>query len=395
MVNVTKLLCGLDSYGDRLRYEKINTNSRKPVLVWNSTQKCNLSCIHCYSNSSNSHYSGEITTEEAMDMISDLASFSVPVLLFSGGEPLIRQDIFKLMAFSKKSGIRTVLSTNGTLIDMEIAQKIKDSAVDYIGISIDGIGIDNDRFRGKSGAFESALSGIRNLKKSNQNVGLRLTLTKHNFHNLEQVFRLVEDEGINRVCFYHLVYSGRAAGIKDRDLSHKETRRCLDYICQWVVSLHKRGMYKEILTVDNHADNVFIYLRVKETNPGKEKDVLRLVRLNGGDSSWSGIANIDSRGFVYPDQFWHTIAFGNIRTKKFSEIWNDTSNKFAAQLKERRIYLKGRCSRCKYIDICNGNSRARAEAVYGDIWQEDPACYLTEEEIIHNCADLSGTASRQ
>jgi radical SAM protein with 4Fe4S-binding SPASM domain len=381
MVNITKLLCGFNSYGDILRYKKSDTNPRKPVVVWNSTRKCNLSCIHCYSNSSRFNYTGEISHKESIEMLQDLASFKIPVVLFSGGEPLIRQDIFELMTFSKKSGIRTVLSTNGTLIDKDTAKKIKNAGVDYVGISIDGIGSNNDEFRGKQGAFDLALSGIRNLKELNQNVGLRLTLTKHNFQNLEQIFHLVETEGINRICFYHLVYSGRAAEIKNFDLSHKETRDCLDKICQWVISLHKRGIYKEVLTVDNHADNVFIYLKVKETNPKKQGDILNLVRLNGGDSSGIGIVNIDNKGFVYPDQFWHTIILGNIRTKKFSEIWNDNSGKFIAQIKERKSYLKGRCAKCRYIDICNGNSRARAEFVYGDMWQEDPACYLTDDEI--------------
>jgi radical SAM protein with 4Fe4S-binding SPASM domain len=314
-------------------------------------------------------------------MIYDLARFFVPVLLFSGGEPLLRKDLFELNVLAKKIGLRTVLSTNGTLLTDEVARRIKDSGFDYVGVSLDGIGVNNDRFRGKNGAYASSLSGIRNLIKYGVKTGLRYTITRHNYLDLPAVFKLAEVEGIRRVCFYHLVYAGRGSQMHKDDLTHQKMRQCLDLICEWVESLKYRGINKEVLTVDNHADGVYIYLRLKKENPQRAQEALKLLKINGGNNSGIGIACVDNLGFVHPDQFWQSYSFGNVRKRPFSEIWQDSRQPLMRRLKERKSYLKGRCARCLFLDICNGNFRARAEAVYKDIWQEDPACYLSAEEI--------------
>jgi Fe-coproporphyrin III synthase len=382
MISITKLLCNLESYGDELRYRKGMTSmNRRPIVVWNCTRKCNLACIHCYSNSANKEYEGELTTEEAKKMILDLEEFSVPVLLFSGGEPLIRQDLFEINDFARKHNIRSVISTNGTLITKEVAKKIKDSNFDYIGISLDGIGLRNDKFRGKKGAFDMALSGIRNLVEVKQKVGLRFTITAHNYSDLKDIFRLVEDEAIDRVCFYHLVYSGRGSKMTEDDLTRQQMRECIDSICDWAVSMHKRGINKEVLTVDNHADAIYVYLRTKKSDPKKAGQILELLEYNKGNASGIAISNVDNRGFVHPDQFWHTYSFGNVRERKFGDIWMDTTNPVMAKLKDRLPHIKGRCAGCAFLVLCNANFRARAEAIFGDPWQEDPACYLTDQEI--------------
>lgn len=382
MINLTKLLYNISSYGDQLRYkEKLSPAKRRPIVVWNMARRCNLSCIHCYSDSSNKNYPGELTTLEAEKMIRDLAEFKVPVLLFSGGEPLLRKDLFHLNDHARKLSLRTVISTNGTLINPKTALKIKEGGFDYVGVSLDGIGQNNDYFRGKKGAFNSALEGIRNLVRAKQKVGLRFTITRHNYQDLKDIFKLVERENIDRVCFYHLVYSGRGSSMSKDDLTHKKTRQCLDHICQWIKSMHQRGIKKEVLTVDNHCDGPYLYLKVKKTNPKKVGEILRLLSLNQGNSSGIGIANIDNLGSVYPDQFWHSHSFGNVRERKFGEIWQDTSDELMRRLKNRKPYLKGRCRGCRFLNICNGNFRARSEAVYQDLWRPDPACYLTDKEI--------------
>lgn len=355
--------------------------NRRPIVVWNTTRRCNLSCLHCYSDSYNRQYKGELSTPEAKKMIKDLAEFGVPVLLFSGGEPLLRKDLFELNAFAKRPNLRTVISTNGTLITDEVARRIREDNFDYVGVSLDGVGVNNDRFRGRKGAFNLALDGIRNLVKAGQKVGLRFTITRHNYPDLPGIFALVEKENISRACFYHLVYAGRGSQMQEDDLTHSQMRECLDLICNWAISLYKRGINKEVLTVDNHADGVYIYLKLKRENPDKAKEVLKLLRYNGGNASGIGIANIDNLGFVHADQFWQGYSFGNVRKASFAKIWQDNSDTLLRQLKDRKPHLKGRCSRCCFLDICNANFRARAEAVYKDIWQEDPACYLTEDEI--------------
>ena len=382
MISITKLLCDLPSYGDELRYRKgMSSLSRRPIVVWNCTRKCNLACMHCYFNSANRDYDGELTTEEAKKMILDLEEFGVPVLLFSGGEPLLRQDLFGLNDFAHRHHLRTVISTNGTLITPELARKIKESDIDYVGVSLDGINERNDKFRGKKGAFALALAGIRNLVEVQQKVGLRFTITRHNYPDIKDIFRLVEDEVINRVCFYHLVYSGRGAQMTEDDLPRQQMRECIDSICSWAVFLDQRGMKKEVLTVDNHADAIYLYLQAKAKDPEKAKDILELLKYNKGNASGIAIANVDNLGFVHADQFWQAHTFGNVKQRKFGQIWMDTTDPVMAGLKNRTKFIKGRCSRCNFLELCNANFRARAEAVYGDMWESDPACYLTEEEI--------------
>jgi radical SAM protein with 4Fe4S-binding SPASM domain len=392
MINVTKLYCNRDTSGDAIRYGKEkhgitdheapkSARDRKPVVVWNITKTCNLACIHCYTDSYNKKYNEELTADEAKKVITDLARFKIPSLLFSGGEPLMRKDIFELAQFAKENGIRPVLSTNGTLIDSAVAKKIKEVGFIYVGISLDGIGEINDHFRGKIGAFNNAIEGFRKLVNLDQRVGLRLTLTKHNAGELDKIFDFIEKEKINRACFYHLVYSGR--GKKSFDLTAEEIRSYVDTILKRTKEFTEKGLSIDILTVDNHVDGVYLYSKLLKEDPRRAEDVYKLLKWNGGGlySSGVGIGCIDNVGNVHPDQFWQHYTFGNVRTRKFSEIWLDENDKLMKGLKNRKSLLKGKCSRCKYIELCGGSFRVRADIVYNDPWQEDPACYLTEEEI--------------
>lgn len=383
MISVTKLLCNTSTSGDWLRYpSEKDAVHRRPIVVFNCTRRCNLNCIHCYSDSRDKEYPGEFSMEEAKRFINDLAEFGVPVLLFSGGEPLIRDDIFELAKYACGLRMRVVLSTNGTLIDRKNASKIKDSGFSYVGISLDGIGANNDKFRGSRGAFELALRGLRNCKESGIKVGLRFTITKHNYSDIKDIFSLAEEERIDRVCFYHLVYAGRGSDMKKDDLSHSEKKAVIDYICEGAVKFHKEKRPIEILTVDNHTDSVYLYKNIKDSDGERADEVLRLLRLSGGNSSGVGIACVDNLGEVHADQFWTFYSFGNVRQKRFADIWTDTTDPIMAVLKgNRKSYIKGKCSKCRYFDICNGNFRVRAYKVFGDIWAQDPACYLAEEEI--------------
>ncbi|MCL6628692.1 MAG: radical SAM protein [Armatimonadetes bacterium] len=391
MIGITKLYCGTVTIGDPLRYGRHTkvmpshllqfSEDKKPIVVWNGTRRCNLDCIHCYAESENKAYPNELTTNEIQSVIRDLAEFGVPVMLFSGGEPLLREDIYENARLCSELGIRPVLSTNGTLITEKVARRIKDAGFGYVGISLDGIGERNDFFRGKKGAFEAAMRGFDNCVGVGQKVGLRLTLTRHNFEQLDAIFDFIEEHRINRACFYHLVYTGRGSALRDEDLTHEESRRAVDFIINRTADLHRRGIEVDILTVDNHCDGAYLYMRmVREQNP-RAGEVLQLLEWNGGNSSGVGISCIDNEGNVHADQFWWHYSFGNVRVRPFSEIWMDTSDPLMAGLKNRKPLLKGRCAECRWLNICNGNFRVRAEAVYGDVWAPDPACYLTDEEI--------------
>lgn len=389
MISVTKLLFAREYYGDSLRYTK-NAHAMRngagegmgPVVVWNSTKTCNLKCRHCYMESDNQKYANELTTVEAKAFIDDLADFHVPVLLFSGGEPLIRPDFFELAEYAQAKGVRPTLSTNGTLITREVAQRIKDIGVGYVGISLDGLQDVNDKFRGVEGAYAKAMAGIQNCVAVGQRVGLRFTINHHNIQELDNIFDFIERENINRVCFYHLVYSGRGNAMMDQDVTAEESRRAMDTIIRRTLDFEKRGLEKEILTVDNHCDGVYMYLKaVAEGNDTQAEQIKKYISMNGGNRSGIAFGEVDPFGYVHPDQFTQHHTFGNIRERKFSEIWQDTSHPIMAGLKNRKPLLKGRCAQCQFLENCNGNFRTRAEARTGDFWESDPSCYLTDEEI--------------
>ncbi len=387
MISISRLLCGAVSPGDGLRYRVEGAVGPpppldgRPVVVWNCTRRCNLRCVHCYSDSDGQAYSGELSTEEGRRFLRDLAEFGVPVVLFSGGEPLFRRDIFELAAFARELGLRTALSTNGTLISEEMARRIAQAGFAEVGISLDGVGDMNDRFRGQPGAFEAALTGIRHCLQAGQRVSLRFTLTRYNHGDLPLIFDLVEREGVQRVCFYHLAYSGRAQGLSQADISHAETRAAVDLIMERTRELYQRGEAKEILTVGNHADGVYLYRQLKESQPQRAAEVWELLQGNGGNNSGVRIGAVDNLVEVHADQFWWHYSFGNVRRRKFGDIWLDTSDPLMRGLKDRKGLLKGRCPHCRYLAVCNGNLRVRAESRWGDVWAEDPSCYLTDEEI--------------
>ena len=379
MISITRLLCDAVGPGDHLRYEKKDVS--RPVVVWNCTRQCNLSCIHCYANADSQRSPEEMDTTAGKAFISDLADFGVPVILFSGGEPLLRKDLFPLASLARELGIRVALSTNGTLITDQVAREIKEIDFAEVGISLDGIGTNNDHFRGRDGAFEAALAGIRNCVARGLRVSLRLTITRFNYQEIPAIFRLVEAEGIDRVCFYHLAYSGRGGNLQKEDITHAQTRSVVDTICEHTLDLYRRGLSKEILTVGNHADGVYLYLKLRDHDPQRADRVLGLLQANGGNNSGIKIGAVDDRGNVHPDQFWWHYSLGNVRQRKFGDIWTDTSEPLLRGLKNRKSLLKGRCAQCQYLDLCNGSLRVRAEAVFGDVWAEDPACYLTDTEI--------------
>jgi len=391
MIGISKLYCGGVEPSDVLRYGAESgklpshllqfSKDKRPVVVWNATRRCNLKCKHCYSSSQNVHHGYELKTEEGKNLIADLAAFGSPVVLFSGGEPLLRKDLPELIQFAVDKGMRAVISTNGTLITKERATIFSKIGLSYVGVSIDGMKATHDRFRGVKGAYDASIRGIKNCQDAGIKVGVRFTITGENYTEIPAIFDFIEKENIPRACFYHLVYSGRGSALVEEDLSHEEKRKVVDMIMDKTRDLFDRGMPKEILTVDNHADGPYVYLRLLREDPERAKEVLELLKMNEGNSSGRGIGCVSWDGEVHPDQFWRNIVFGNVRKRPFSEIWMDTSNELMDQLKDRRSHVKGRCAACRWLDVCGGNFRARSEAVTGDIWAPDPACYLTDEEI--------------
>lgn len=391
MIGISKLYCGQVEPSDALRYGRESgqlpshllqfSKDKKPVVVWNMTQRCNLKCVHCYAHALDEKGVDDINTEQAKALIDDLAAYGSPVMLFSGGEPLVRADLPELAKYAVSKGMRAVISTNGTLITREKAKELKEVGLSYVGVSLDGGEEVHDHFRGVSGSYKKALKGIELCQEEGLKVGLRFTINKRNQQELPLLFDLIRDLEIPRICFYHLVYSGRGSDLIKEDLNHQETRAAVDLIMDKTRELHEQGHPKEVLTVDNHADGPYLWLRLLREDKKRAEEVMELLQFNEGNNSGRGIGCISWDGQVHADQFWRNHTFGNVLERPFSEIWTDPNIELLHKLKDKKQYVGGRCAKCRFLNICGGNFRARAEAYYDDIWAQDPACYLTDEEI--------------
>lgn len=391
MIGISKLYCGAIEPSDVLRYGRHSaelpshllqfSEDKRPVVIMNITRRCNLLCVHCYAGSNGSPAENELSTPELFQVLDGLAEFKCPVVLFSGGEPLLHPDIVLLARHAVDKGMRAVISTNGTLITPRMAKDLATVGLSYIGTSLDGGPETHDRFRGVTGSFNRAIEGLRNARDEGIKTGVRFTMTKRNVGEIPEVFDILEREHIPRICFYHLVCTGRGESLLDEALSHDETRAVVNSIIDHTVHLHRKGNPIEVLTVDNHCDGPFLYLRLLSENPGRAAEIMELLKFNAGNSSGLGVAAISWDGSVLPDQFWRNRILGNIRERLFREIWTDPGNEFLMKLKNKKKHVTGRCSQCCFLEVCGGNLRARAEAVTGDTWASDPACYLTDREI--------------
>lgn len=391
MIGISKLYCGQVEPSDALRYGRHSgtlpshllqfSADKKPVVVWNMTRRCNLKCVHCYAKALEVEGKDAITTAQAKAIIDDLAAYGAPVMLFSGGEPLVRQDLVELAKHATHTGMRAVISTNGTLITQQKAKELKEVGLSYVGISLDGLEEIHDRFRAVPGSFRKALQGIENCQAEGLKVGLRFTINKRNVGEVPGIFQLLRDREVPRACFYHLVYSGRGSELIEEDLDHTQTRALLDLIMDETRALYDAGLHKEILTVDNHADGPYVWMRLAREDKKRADAVFELLQYNEGNSTGRGIGCISWDGSVHADQFWRNHTFGNVLERPFSQIWEDPSIELLHKLKDKKPFVKGRCALCRFLPICGGNFRARAEAYYGDIWAQDPACYLTDSEI--------------
>lgn len=406
MINITRLWTGAEQPADHLRYglghgsasplastaacTPTSSRTRKPIVVWNITRTCNLRCVHCYADSHAEKYPGELTWDQCCAVIDDLATYKVNALLLSGGEPLLHPQLPQILERATQQGLKVTLSTNGTRITPDYARLFKKLGVAYVGISLDGIGAVHDSFRGVQGAFDGAIRGFRLCKEVGQKTGLRLTLTRNNVQCMEQILDFIEQEDIQRVCFYHLVPTGR--GVDVAGLRPDEARRAMDMLIARAESWHKAGQTRELLTVTQPADGIYILLRqLREANP-LATQTLKLLTWNGGgaNSSGRGIANIDTQGNIHPDQFWQGVTLGNVKQQKFSDVWEAAQEPSAAVLRElrgsevpseRQGKLSGRCAECAHFALCGGGFRTRAAFANGHWYGSDPGCYLTDEEI--------------
>ncbi len=356
-------------------------NPPGPVVIWNLIRRCNLTCKHCYSISADTDFPGELSTAEVYQVMDDLKSFHVPVLILSGGEPLMRPDIFDISRRAKQMGFYVGLSTNGTLIDESNIERIAGIGYDYVGISIDGLRATHDRFRRLEGAYDASMHAIRLCHARGIKVGMRFTMTQDNAAELPELLNLMEVEGIDKFYLSHLNYAGRGNINRKDDVILKTTRWAMDLLFDKCWDYTQRGLHKEFVTGNNDADGVYLLFWVRKHFPHLEGHLRAKLAQWGGNSSGVNIANIDNLGNVHPDTFWWHYSLGSVKQRPFSQIWQDVSDPLMAGLKASPRTIKGRCGACQYFDVCGGNTRVRAHQLTSDPWAEDPACYLTDEEI--------------
>ncbi|MBU0634981.1 MAG: radical SAM protein [Candidatus Omnitrophica bacterium] len=386
MVNFTRLLGSAPEVSEA--FEAVNRNlneefgstTKSPLVIFNLTRRCNLKCRHCYLEAKDIDFKNELNWADIKNTINCFAKIKIPILLLSGGEPLLHKDIFKIIEYAKTKNIHVGLSTNGTLISRSLARKLRDLKIDYVGVSIDGTSRRHDEFRGVKGAFDAAMRGIINSLEMGIKTGMRFTINKLNAVDLAPIITLCVQEKIPRFCMYHLVYSGRGKLLKEQDLDNNLRRQTIDFLIECTCEINRKVQGVEILTVDNHADGIHIYNYLRKKNSQNAAQVLELLKLHGGCSAGCRVVDISPEGNVYPCQFWQDNSLGNIKEKDFLEIWTNKRDNLLCQLRSKQFCLKGKCGRCRYKAYCGG-CRIRAGFMYKDFFQEDPCCYLTEAEI--------------
>lgn len=352
-----------------------------PVVIWNLIRRCNLSCTHCYALSADHDYAGELSTAEVFDVMDDLRGFGVPVLILSGGEPLLRPDLHSIASRAKAQGFYVGLSTNGTLIDRFEADRLAALGLDYVGISLDGLRATHDRFRRLDGAFDRSLAAVRLLHARGVKIGLRFTMTAQNAHDLPALLELMRAEGVDKFYFSHLNYAGRGNIHRSKDAQHQATRAALDLLFERAWQAASEGRDEDYVTGNNDADGPYLLQWVAARWPQWAQPLRQALVAWGGNASGVNVANIDNLGNVHADTMWWHHSLGNVRERPFSAIWPDTGDALMAGLKQRPRPVQGRCGACRHLDICNGNTRVRAQQVSGDAWAEDPGCYLDDAEI--------------
>lgn len=362
----------------------VRRNPPGPVVIWNLIRRCNLTCKHCYSISADTDFKGELSTAEVNAVMDDLKAFRVPVLILSGGEPLLRPDIFEIAKRAKHMGFYVGLSSNGTLITEANIDAIADVGFDYVGISLDGIGAVHDAFRRKEGAYAASLHGVRLCKARDLKVGLRFTMTQDNASHLPQLLQLMDEEAVDKFYFSHLNYAGRGNKNRKTDVMHQTTRWAMDLLFDAAWADAQAGGRKEFVSGNNDADGPYLLQWVARHHPEHYAHIAGKLLQWGGNASGVNVANIDNLGNVHPDTMWWNHTLGNVRTRPFSQIWPDTSDSIMAGLKQHPRPVEGRCADCRHLAVCNGNTRVRAWQTTGNPWAEDPACYLFDEEISAN-----------
>ncbi len=344
-------------------------------LAWEITRRCNLHCVHCRSSSEmevKEH--PDFSTEEGKRIIDDISSFSMPVVVLSGGEPLLRQDWFELASYGTQKGLRMCLATNGTLVTSEVCQMIKDAGIKMVSLSLDGSTAEiHDNFRNQPGAFEGTMNAARLFREHGISFLINSSFTKRNQHDIQNVYRLAKKLGATAWYMFMIVPTGRGEEIMSELISPEDYEKLLE----WHYEMEKQE--KDLLVRPTCAPH---YYRVKmqlAKRDGKRLEHRSLKFSTGGAKGCLAgqlICLIDVDGNVLPCSYF-PLSAGNVRQQSLKDIWDGA--KLFRELRDFSSY-KGSCGSCEYVRVCGG-CRARAYAVTGDYLEEEPFCNYTPKKL--------------
>ena len=366
--------------------EKGNVNPRLQMVAWEITRSCNLLCAHCRSSSTADIYKDELSTEECLCLIDRIVEVGKPVLILTGGEPLLRQDLFQIAGHAVSKGLRVVMGTNGTLITENIAAKLKEIPISRVAVSIDFPTSDlQDKFRGKAGAFETAISGIARLRQAGVEVQINSTITKLNTKYLNELLELALKAGAVAFHPFMLVPTGRGKGLEAVEMSPEEYEQTLNWVYDRQKELGNSIFFKP--TDAPHYQRIVRQRSNKTTSRGalfgersatktRKDDIDSITR---GCMAGTGFCFISHRGRVQGCGYLDVEA-GNVRDESFSEIW--TNSKLFRELRDLSN-IKGKCSICEYKMVCGG-CRARAYESTGDYLEAEPYCIYEPAKLRKN-----------
>lgn len=335
------------------------------LIAWEVTRACNLACKHCRAESRLEPYPEELSTEEAMGLIDSFPKTGNPIVIFTGGEPLLRKDIFDLIRYTKDKGLRCVIAPNGTLLSSENVKKLKNTGIERVSVSIDGPDAEShNQFRGVPGAFEASLQGIENLKKQDLPFQINTTVTRDNLKNFKEIFSLAESLGAVAWHIFLLVPTGRASSITQEVISAQEYENVLNWFYDFrkLTNMHLKAtcapQYHRILRQRAQEEGI----AVNYSNFG-------LDAISKGCLGGISFCFISHSGQVQPCGYLN-LNCGNIRERSLPEIWSKSS--YLNELRNRELY-QGKCGICEYHNVCGG-CRARALTMNGHYLAEEPLC---------------------
>jgi heme b synthase len=345
------------------------------LVAWEITRSCNLNCVHCRAAAERGPYPGELVTEKCLEILDQIAQVAQPIVILTGGEPLLRKDVFELAQHGTRLGLRMVMATNGTLVTPEIAERIKGSGIKRVSISIDGANAEeHDQFRKVPGAFDASLQSIEWLNREGIEFQINTTVTRHNVHQIREILDLAVNLGAVAHHIFLLVPTGRAKDMVNQEIDAQEYEKLLHwfYDMRNQVPLHLKATcaphYYRILRQEAHA-------RGEKVN----FDTYGLDAVTRGCLGGISFCFISHEGIVQPCGYLE-LNSGDLRKSSFGEVWRDSQ--IFKRLRDLSAY-DGKCGRCEYLKFCGG-CRARAYENTGDYMAEEPLCiYQPSRKVAH------------